>query len=574
MVKESLIPPHGGHLVNLLVDDDRATELKESSRNLISWDLTERQICDIELLINGGFSPLDGFMCRDDYEAVCTTMRLKDSTIWPVSVVLDLPEEIVGTLKISDRIALRDPEGLLIAVLNVQDIWQPDRMAEAEAVYGTTNREHPGVFFLLERMNPWYAGGKIEALQLPEHYDFRPLRMTPEELRHSFVKLGWRKILAFQTHGPMHREHFEMTRRAAGELRANLLIHPVVGMKTPGDVDHYTRIRCYEKILPRYPKDTAMLSLLPLSMRFAGVREALWHAIIRKNHGCTHFLVDRNYASSGKGSKERLSYGSSIAQEVFSKYEKELEIQMVSIRKMVCAEDTGGYFSEGDVPDGRRVLSMSGMELRNRLMIGADIPEWFTFPEIVEELRKTYPPRYKQGFTIFFTGLSGAGKSTIAKGVLSRLLEMGGRPVTLLDGDIVRKNLSSELGFSKEHRDINIKRIGFVASEITKNGGIAICAPIAPYDKIRKEVRNSITPVGGFVLVYVSTPLEVCELRDRKGLYAKARAGIIKDFTGISDPYEPPEDAEIVIDTTDLTPEEEVQKIILHLEREGYIAGR
>ncbi|MBA7516568.1 putative bifunctional SAT/APS kinase [subsurface metagenome] len=316
-----------------------------------------------------------------------------------------------------------------------------------------------------------------------------------------------------------------------------------------------------------------MLSLLPLAMRLAGPREAIWHAIIRKNNGCTHLIVGRDHAGPGSDSKDVPFYGPYDAQELLSKHEEELGVKMVPFKMMVYVEDQGSYLPVDEVPEGKRTLSISGTELRIRLVDGADIPDWFTFPEIIRELRNTHPPRHKQGFTIFFTGLSGAGKSTIAKALLVRLLEMGGRPVTLLDGDIVRKNLSSELGFSKEHRDINIRRIGFVASEITKNGGIAICAPIAPYDKIRKEVREMISPLGGFILVYVSTPLEVCEMRDRKGLYAKARAGIIKEFTGISDPYEPPEEAEIIIDTTNLTPEEEVQQVILHLEREGYIAG-
>jgi len=372
----------------------------------------------------------------------------------------------------------------------------------------------------------------------------------------------------------MHRAHYELTLRASKDYDANLLIHPVVGLTKPGDIDHYTRVRCYKAILPHYPKGTAMLSLLPLAMRLAGPREAVWHAIIRKNYGCNHLIVGRDHAGPGKDSRGKPFYGPYDAQELLKKYEQELGVKMVPFKMMVYVKDLGAFVPEDEVPESsNEVLNISGTELRERLIEGRDIPDWFTFPEVLKELQKTHPPRNKQGFTVFFTGLSGAGKSTIAKALLIRLLEIGGRPVTLLDGDIVRKHLSSELGFSKEHRDINIRRIGFVASEITKNGGIAICAPIAPYDSVRKEVRNMIAPYGGFILVYVSTPLEVCEMRDRKGLYAKARAGIIKEFTGISDPYEPPDDSDIVIDTTNMTPEEEVQKIILHLEREGYITG-
>ena len=338
-------------------------------------------------------------------------------------------------------------------------------------------------------------------------------------------------------------------------------------------MDHYTRVRCYQAILPTYPRHTAMLSLLPLAMRMGGPREAILHAIIRKNHGCTHLIVGRDHAGPGSDSSGKPFYGPYDAQEMLREHQDELGVEMVPFRMMVYVEDLDAYVPEDEVPEGARALSISGTELRERLAQGRDLPGWFTFPAVAEELRRSYPPRIHQGFTVFFTGLSGSGKSTIANALLVKLLEMGGRPVTLLDGDLVRKHLSSELGFSKEHRDLNIRRIGFVASEITKNGGIALCAPIAPYDELRKEVHSMIDPVGGFLLVYMSTPLEVCEERDRKGLYAKARAGVIKEFTGISDPYEPPEDADVVIDTTNTTVEEAAQDLILHLEREGYIGA-
>ena len=344
-------------------------------------------------------------------------------------------------------------------------------------------------------------------------------------------------------------------------------------MTKPGDVDHYTRVRCYLALLPHYPQHMVTLSLLPLAMRMGGPREAVWHAIIRKNYGCTHFIVGRDHAGPGVDTKGNPFYGPYDAQEMLTKYSDELGVSMVPFKMMVYLPRRDTYIPMDKVSESDETLSISGTELRSRLAESREIPDWFTFPEVAEELTKTYPPRTKQGFTVFFTGLSGSGKSTIAKALLVTLLEMGGRPVTLLDGDIVRKNLSSELGFSKEHRDINIKRIGFVASEITKNSGIAICAPIAPYDNIRREVRSLIEPMGGFILVHASTPLEVCEQRDRKGLYAKAREGIIKEFTGISDPYETPEDADLAIDTTDVSPEEAVRTILLHLEHEGYIGG-
>jgi sulfate adenylyltransferase len=568
---DHLIAPHGGVLRDLLVDDDRREELRKASRDWPSWDLTGRQFCDLEMLMSGAFSPLDGFLSRADYESVCENMRLGDGTPWPIPVVLDLPEEFAADVGEGGSLSLRDPEGTMLAALHVEERWTPDRSAEAESVYGTTNPEHPGVAHVLERTNPVYISGRLEGVERPTHYDYRELRMTPGELRAEFTRLGWRKVVAFQTRNPMHRAHFELTVRAATESGANLLVHPVVGMTKPGDVDHYTRVRCYEALSQHYPRGTAKLALLPRAMRMGGPREAVWHAIIRRNHGCTHFIVGRDHAGPGSDSSGKAFYGPYDAQELLRSHQEELGVRMVPFQMMVYVEDRDSYFPVDEVPDGARTLNISGTELRLRLARGAEIPTWFTFPEVAAELRRSYPPRSQQGFTVFFTGLSGSGKSTIANALMVKLLEMGGRPVTLLDGDLVRKHLSSELGFSKEHRDINIRRIGWVASEITKNGGIALCAPIAPYDSVRKEVRGLVEPLGGFVLVHVATSIELCEERDRKGLYAKARAGVIKEFTGISDPYEEPVDAEIRIDTADLTPEEAAQEIVLYLEREGFI---
>ena len=573
-MSDHLIAPHGGTLVDLLAGSARVEELKAESRDWVSHDVTPRQLCDLELLLNGGFSPLTGFMTSSDHAPVCADMRLADGTLWPVPITLDVAESTAEKLSTGGRLALRDAEGVMLAVLHVEDIWRPDREAEAQAVFGTTNSEHPGVAHLLGRTEPVYLGGRLEGLQPVSHYDYKELRHTPAELRAAFAKLGWIKVVAFQTRNPMHRAHQELTLRASKEVEANLLIHPVVGMTKPGDVDHYTRVRCYQALLPRYPQNTAMLSLLPLAMRMGGPREAVWHAIIRKNHGCTHLIVGRDHAGPGSDSSGTPFYGPYDAQELLRTHEGELGVAMVPFKLMVFVEDTDSYMPIDEVPKGKRTLNLSGTELRDRLAEGREIPDWFTFPTVAEELKRSHPPRHRQGLTLLFTGLSGSGKSTIANVLLVKLLEMGGRPVTLLDGDLVRKNLSSELGFSREHRDINIRRIGYVASEITKNGGVAICAPIAPFDAVRKQVRAMITPFGGFMIVHVATSLEVCEQRDRKGLYAKARAGIIKEFTGISDPYEAPEDAEITIDTADLTAEEAAQQIILHLEKEGYVAGR
>ena len=558
-------------VVSLLAAPERAAELQELSREWPSWDLAPRQLCDLELLLSGGFSPLDGFLTRADYQRVCEEMRLTDGRLWPIPIVLDVTEDFARTIAVGKRIALRDAEGVLLAALHVEDIWRPDREAEAKAVYGTRSQEHTGVEFILNRTNPWYLGGRVEGVRLPAHYDFRSLRPTPTELRAEFARRGWRRIVAFQTRNPMHRAHQELTLRAAKAVEANLLIHPSVGMTKPGDVDYYTRVRCYQLLLSKYPTGTAMLSLLPLAMRMAGPREVLLHAIIRRNYGCTHLIVGRDHAGPGNDRSGKAFYRPYEAQEMMARHEQELGITMVPFNMMVYLQDRDEYVQQDEAPADARTLNISGTELRDRLNRGTEIPEWFTYPEVATELRKTYRPRHQQGVTVFFTGLSGAGKSTIANVLRVKFLEMGGRPVTLLDGDIVRKNLSSELGFSKEHRDLNIQRIGFVAAEITKNGGVAICAPIAPYAAVRRLVREMIEPHGGFVLVHVATPLETCEQRDRKGLYAKARAGLIKEFTGISDPYEAPHDADVVIDASDLTPEEAAQEIFLHLEREGFV---
>jgi sulfate adenylyltransferase len=570
-----LIAPHGGRLVNLQIGPaaDRIA-LKREAAQLPAWDLTARQACDLEMLINGSFSPLEGFMTRADYDPVCRDMRLGSGVLWPMPVTLDVTREFVDKLGGAKRIALRDQEGVNLAILDVEDCWEADREREARDVFGTADKLHAGVAYLLNRANPFYLGGRVHGLEAPRHYDFRHLRLTPRDLRNQFEKLGWRRIVAFQTRNPMHRAHLELTFRAAQIAEANLLIHPSVGMTKPGDIDHYTRVRCYEKLTAHYPEQTTMLSLLPLAMRMGGPREALWHAIIRKNHGCTHFIVGRDHAGPGNDSSGKPFYGAYDAQQLVHKHQAELGIEMVPFQEMVFVQERAQYVPANEVQPGETVLNISGTELRRRLHEGLEIPEWFTYPEVIEELRHTHPPRHKQGFTVFFTGLSGAGKSTVANALLVRLLELGTRPVTLLDGDVVRKHLSSELGFSKEHRNLNVQRIGFVASEITKNGGIAICAPIAPYAKARAEVREMIEDHGMFVEVYVSTPIGVCETRDRKGLYALARAGKLKEFTGVSDPYEVPEDAELLLDTTDISPDEAVQRIILKLEALGLIRPR
>ena len=564
---------HLAPIPELYVSPDSATKLKAAAAELKSHDLTRRQTCDLELLMNGAFHPLKGFLTEEDYDSVVETMRLADGTLWPMPITLDVSPEFAEGVALGEDIALRDQEGVILATMTVTDRWTPDKSREATHVFGADDVAHPGVDYLHNRAGKAYLGGPITGLQPPVHYDFRSRRDTPNELRAFFRKMGWRRIVGFQTRNPLHRAHQELTFRAAREAQANLLIHPVVGMTKPGDVDHFTRVRCYEAVLGKYPSATTHLSLLNLAMRMGGPREALWHAIIRRNHGVTHFIVGRDHAGPGKNSQGEPFYGPYDSQDLVQKHQDEIGVTVVPFRQMVYVQDKAQYFPEDEVPEGASVLSISGTELRRRLREGLEIPEWFSFPEVVEQLRKTSPERSKQGFTVFFTGLSGSGKSTIANALMVKLMEMGGRPVTLLDGDIVRKHLSSELGFSKEHRDINIKRIGYVASEITKNGGIALCAPIAPYAATRREVREMIETYGAFVEVHVATSLEECERRDRKGLYKLAREGKIKEFTGISDPYEEPQSPELRVDTENVDVDSCAHQVLLKLEGMGLIGA-
>jgi sulfate adenylyltransferase len=543
--------PHGGRLVRLVADPDRAAELKAASRDWLSWDVTPRQLCDLELLLNGGFSPLTGFMVRADFDSVCARMRLADGTLWPIPITLDVTEAIAGRLSPGATLALRDPEGVMLAALHVAEIWQSDREAEALAVYGSADRAHPGVARLLDRTHPVYVGGTVEGLQLPLHYDFRSLRLTPEEVRAELAQAGWKRTLAVHAHEAMHRAEHEATWRAARGEQASVLLHTRVGLSNAGDAEHYTRVRCHVAAAAQFPPGAAKHALLPLAARSAGARDAVLDAIVAKNYGCSHLLVG--------GPDETPEAVTRAALDLLREHEAELHVGAVSWASAV----NGG--------PARRLFPS---ELHRLLVTNQPVPDWFTFDEVAQTLRGAVPPRERQGFTIFFTGLPSSGKSTIANVLRVKLLELGSRrDVTLLDGDLVRKHLSSELGFSREHRDLNIRRIAFVASEITRHGGVAICAPIAPYAATRKEARSMIEPHGGFVLVCVSTPLDICEQRDRKGLYAKARAGIVREFTGVSDPYEVPDDAELAIDTSKLSAEEAAHVILQYLQKEGYLAA-
>ncbi len=571
MTDTSNVTPHGGSLVNLLVDDERTAVLKQVALNLPDITLNDRQLCDLELLANGAFSPLTGFMVRSDYESVLDRMRLQNDVLWPIPICLDINELQARNLEAGQSAALRDPEGFLLAVMHIEDIWQVDLEKEARQVYGTTDRSHPGTDYLFSLSGDYYLGGTLEVISLPLHFDYKSMRLTPAEIRAMSAKLGWNRMVAFLTSNPIHRPQFAMTINAMRQAKANLLMLPVAGMTKPGDFDHYTRVRCYRRVMQHYPPDSHILSLLPLAMRMSGPREALLHAIVSKNYGCTHFIAGRDHAGPGADQNGQPYYASDEAAKLTESYAAEIGMTVVPFTEMVYLPFEDEYRSADEVSEDTQFISLSGSDIRDRIRTGRRIPEWATFKDVIEELQKAYPPPRQQGFTVFLTGLSGAGKSTIAKILYARFLEIGDRPVTLLDGDIVRQNLSSELSFSREHRDINVRRIGFVASEITKNRGIAICAPIAPYTQTRAEIRKKIEEHGGFAEVYVSTPLEICEQRDRKGMYAKARAGLIQGFTGVDDPYETPRSAEVWIDTTDISPNEAAREIMLHLQQKGYI---
>jgi sulfate adenylyltransferase len=565
--------PHGGALRQLLEDPQSAELIKEESQDYPSLTLTRRQLCDLELLINGGFSPLDGFMNQADYVSVIEKMCLSDGTLWPIPITLSISTQQASALKVGDRLALRDGEGFMLAALEVDDIWQPDKHREAKLVYGTDSELHPGVDQLFNHNGECYIGGRVLGVELPEHYEFNQLWKTPAELRRQFNQLGWRRIIAYQTTAPIHRRHRDVLLEKARERQAHLLLHPNAGVAKPGDLHHNARIECYQSVVSYFPKNLTSLALLPLAMRMAGPREALLHAIIHQNYGCSDFIIGPDYASppQDRTNGERC-YPTYAAQELFEQYGNRLNIAMVSVEKQYYAPRAQRYLPESEIVEQKLDYTpYAEHDLKQNLLLNARIPEWYSFPKVIEALRKAYPPREKIGFTLFFTGLSGAGKSTLAKIIHAKLVEEGSRPVTLLDGDIVRLNLSSELGFSREHRNLNIRRIGFVANEICKNGGVAICAPIAPYSTTRKQVREMIEEHGAFIEIHVATSLEVCEHRDRKGLYAKARRGEIKEFTGISDPYEEPIQPELKIDTAKYSPMEAVQKIYLYLFKHGYI---
>jgi sulfate adenylyltransferase len=566
--------PHGGVLKDLIARDlPRNAELAAEAETLPALLLSERQLCDLELLLNGGFSPLEGFMNEQDYNGVVKENRLASGALFSMPITLDVGQETIDelSLKAGARITLRDfRDDRNLAILTVDDVYKPDKAVEAKEVFGG-DEEHPAVRYLYKTANEFYVGGKLEAVNRLQHYDFVELRYTPSELRSHFDKLGWAKVVAFQTRNPMHRAHRELTVRAARSHHANVLIHPVVGLTKPGDIDHFTRVRVYKALLPRYPNGMAVLGLLPLAMRMGGPREAIWHAIIRKNHGATHFIVGRDHAGPGKNSKGVDFYGPYDAQYAVEKYRDELGIEVVPFQMMTYLPDSDEYAPIDEIAKDVRTLNISGTELRSRLRSGREIPEWFSYPEVVKVLRESHPARSQQGFTVFLTGYQNSGKDQIARALQVTLNQQGGRSVSMLLGETVRHELSSELGFSRDDRDKNIARIAFVASELTRSGAAVIAAPIAPFEDARKHARELVEKYGDFYLVHVATPLEYCEKTDKRGIYQKARAGDIKGFTGVDDPYEAPSKPDLVVDCEKHSVRSIVHQIVLLLESQGLL---
>lgn len=570
--------PHGGTLKDLVARDEPISgQLKDEAAKLKDIVLTERQLCDLELIINGGFSPLEGFMNEADYTSVVDTLRLSDGTLFAMPITLDVSSADIERLSIvpGARITLRDPrDDEALAIITVDDVYTYDRVKESIHVFGADDPAHPSVTYLRNRVKPFYVGGKVQAIQAPSHFDYVALRYTPTELRAHFKKLAWRRVVAFQTRNPMHRAHRELTVRAARQHQANVLIHPVVGLTKPGDVDHYTRVRVYEAIMAKYPNGMGHLALLPLAMRMAGPREAVWHAIIRKNFGATHFIVGRDHAGPGKNSQGKDFYGPYDAQELVEKYKDEIEIEMVPFQQMTYLPSTDEYQPVDEIPAGAQTLDISGTELRRRLKSGAHIPDWFSYEAVVTRLRESYPPRNKQGFVLCLTGFYNSGKNIIAKALQVALNEQGGRSVSLLLGETVRDD-NVKLGFTPDERHENLQGISFVAGELARAGAAVIASPIAPEERSRALVKDTVLQnggaVGNFFLIHVATPLEHCESTDRKGIYAQARRGEIRGFVGVDTEYEVPKKADLVVDVTTQSIPSIVHSIVLLLETTSLI---
>lgn len=566
--EQLLVTPYGGRLINLVVDESERRELIERATKLPRLQLSARSVCDLELLATGGFSPLACFMGAADYQSVIETMRLADGTLFPIPITL--PVDDSADVSVGAEVALADAHNNLLAVMRVEEIfgWNVER--EARAVCDSIDPRHP----LVSEMNSWGArciSGALQVCALPRYYDFQDLRLTPHETREQLARRASSNVVAFQTRNPLHRAHEELVTRAADSVGGTLLLHPVVGMTKPGDIDHYTRVRSYKVLADKYfdPHRT-LLALLPLAMRMSGPREAVWHAIIRRNYGANHFIVGRDHASPGADSNGKPFYDPYAAQELLARHAEEIGVTPVTFSEMVYLPNEDRYEESSRIDAGTPTASISGTQVRaDYLQRGQALPAWFTRPEIAAILAEAHPPRHEQGFCLWFTGLSGAGKSTTADILTVMLLEHG-RQVTVLDGDVVRTHLSKGLGFSKEDRDTNIHRIGFVAAEIARHGGGVICAAVSPYRATRNECRQMVG-ADRFIEVFVDTPLAICEDRDTKGMYSLARQGKIKNFTGIDDPYEPPHKPEITIDAAGRSAEENARRILGYLVESGFV---
>ena len=568
MEEAALNPPCGGTLVDLRVPSAERHEWSQRTHHLPGWSLDLRTLCDLELLATGAFSPLRGFMGEADYRRVVREMRLADGTLFPMPITLPVPD---GTaVRVGQDVVLRDARNEPVAVLTVEELFERDP-DEARLVAGTSDTRHP----LVAEMAHWpstCASGPLRVLGLPPHHDFAALRLTPAEVRRALAERGSPRVVAFQTRNPIHRAHEWLTRKASTDVDGTLLLHPVVGMTKPGDLDHFTRVRGYALLAERYydPART-LLSLLPLAMRMAGPREALWHALIRRNHGASHFIVGRDHASPGLDSAGKPFYGPYDAQELLGRHQQELGITPVPLTEVVYLPDEDRYEEASRIAPGQRTVALSGTAVRSMLQAGEELPPWFTRPETARILQEAHPPLGRRGFCVWFTGLSGAGKTTIAD-VLTVLLLERGRSSTSLDGDVVRTHLSKGLGFSREDRDTNIMRIAFVASEVVRHHGVAMVAAVSPYQATRDQARDLVGP-DRFVLVHVATPLEVCEARDPKGLYARARRGEAKGVTGIDDPYEAPAAPDVVLSTEGRTPEQNAREVLAHLGLRGFVTA-
>jgi sulfate adenylyltransferase len=516
--------------------------------------LDERNLNDLEMFFLGAFDPLQGYNTFENFNSIVTHGCLEDGTIWPIPFVLPVPECLLtknnNSVSTHSNVFLnvRDVLGTIVARVSVVDCYKVNIDVYGQLLLETSDTNHPFMDYLHNNhRDSVYVGGNITPICPIKHFDFIQYRQNTKQVKDMIRHDHWDAVIGFQTRNPMHKSHFELTRQAVSEVqkeletsntssaRVLLLITPSCGVTQPGDIDSATRIRCYQKILPYY-KDLynidVKLVVLPLTMRMAGPKEALWHALIRQNFGCTHFIIGRDHAGPSCLQKNGKSfYEPYAAHALLKSFATKLKIIPILSMNMVYVPDKKQYVQENLLPPNASYEQLSGTKFRTALQNREPIPEWFSFPTVLEELKKVYHPRYQQGFCIYFTGLPCSGKSTLAKAVSARLeeRESENRHVSILDADIVRLHLSRGLGYSKQDRSVNVQRIGYVASLITYHYGIVLVANIAPYAADRLSNRRLITNAGGgYIEVYVSTPLSICQTRDVKQHYKNARLGVLK----------------------------------------------